>query len=87
MVTDIRALGIDVGSTTVKIVGVDAAGNLERHRLEIGGKLRWKSVGNRLTALAQLDSSSFHLIEPPILNRRRAGNRCWLNDGKNRWRG
>jgi predicted CoA-substrate-specific enzyme activase len=26
--TDIRALGIDVGSTTVKIVGVDAAGNL-----------------------------------------------------------
>ncbi len=28
MATNIRALGIDVGSTTVKIVGVDAAGNL-----------------------------------------------------------
>jgi predicted CoA-substrate-specific enzyme activase len=32
--TDIRALGIDVGSTTVKIVGVDAAGNLAWHFLE-----------------------------------------------------
>jgi activator of 2-hydroxyglutaryl-CoA dehydratase len=38
-----KALGIDVGSTTVKIVGVD-----ERHRFEIGVSVRWKSVGNRL---------------------------------------
>jgi activator of 2-hydroxyglutaryl-CoA dehydratase len=29
LATDIRALGIDVGSTTVKIVSVDAAGNLD----------------------------------------------------------
>jgi len=33
-VTSIKALGIDVGSTTVKIVGVDAAGNLAWHFLE-----------------------------------------------------
>jgi predicted CoA-substrate-specific enzyme activase len=31
---DIRALGIDVGSTTVKIVGVDASGNLVWHLIE-----------------------------------------------------
>jgi predicted CoA-substrate-specific enzyme activase len=30
----VRALGIDVGSTTVKIVGVDARGNLAWHLLE-----------------------------------------------------
>ena len=34
MTIDIRALGIDVGSTTVKIVGVDANGNLVWHLLE-----------------------------------------------------
>lgn len=34
MTIDIRALGIDVGSTTVKIVGVDAAGNLAWSFLE-----------------------------------------------------
>lgn len=34
MTIDIRALGIDVGSTTVKIVGVDAVGNLAWHFLE-----------------------------------------------------
>jgi len=65
-VTGIRALGIDVGSTTVKIVGVDAKGNMvwqmleqaeprieeqERHRLEIGVSSRSKSVGNRLASL------------------------------------
>lgn len=34
MTTDIRALGIDVGSTTTKIVGVDAAGDLVWHHIE-----------------------------------------------------
>jgi predicted CoA-substrate-specific enzyme activase len=34
LTTDIRALGIDVGSTTVKIVGVDVAGNLAWSFLE-----------------------------------------------------
>jgi predicted CoA-substrate-specific enzyme activase len=33
-VTDIRALGIDVGSTTVKIVGIDIDGGLVWHILE-----------------------------------------------------
>ncbi len=32
--TDIRALGIDVGSATVKIVGVDIEGRLAWHILE-----------------------------------------------------
>ncbi len=34
MASDVCALGIDVGSTTVKIVGVDAEGNLAWHFLE-----------------------------------------------------
>jgi predicted CoA-substrate-specific enzyme activase len=34
MAIDIRALGIDVGSTTVKIVGVDAAGNAVWHFID-----------------------------------------------------
>lgn len=34
MTIDIRALGIDVGSTTTKIVGVDTAGNLVWHHIE-----------------------------------------------------
>jgi predicted CoA-substrate-specific enzyme activase len=33
-VTDIYALGIDIGSTTAKIVGVDAEGNMTWHLLE-----------------------------------------------------
>jgi predicted CoA-substrate-specific enzyme activase len=33
-VTEVRAFGIDVGSTTVKIAGVDEAGNLAWHLLE-----------------------------------------------------
>ena len=33
-VLELRALGIDVGSTTVKIVGVDAEGNMIWHLLE-----------------------------------------------------
>jgi predicted CoA-substrate-specific enzyme activase len=34
MTPEVRAFGIDVGSTTVKIVGVDAGGNLVWHHLE-----------------------------------------------------
>jgi predicted CoA-substrate-specific enzyme activase len=34
MATDMRALGIDVGSATVKIVAVDAGGNLAWHLIE-----------------------------------------------------
>jgi len=34
MMKEVRALGVDVGSTTVKMVGVDAEGNLVWHFLE-----------------------------------------------------
>ena len=55
--TDIRALGIDVGSTTVKIVGVDAAGNLAWHFLE-PAEPRVEDHVERILAQAKSQSSN-----------------------------
>ncbi len=55
--TDIRALGIDVGSTTVKIVGVDAAGNLAWHLLE-PAEPRVEDQVTRLLDIADREKSS-----------------------------
>lgn len=55
--TDIRALGIDVGSTTVKIVGVDAAGNLAWHLLE-PAEPRVEDQVTRLLEIASREKSS-----------------------------
>ncbi|MBI5031065.1 MAG: 2-hydroxyglutaryl-CoA dehydratase [Chloroflexi bacterium] len=55
--TDICALGIDVGSTTVKIVGVDAKGNLVWHTLE-QAEPRIEDQAARLIETARRESAS-----------------------------
>lgn len=57
MTVDTRALGIDVGSTTVKLVGVDAVGNLAWHLLE-PAEPRVEEQVERLLARVKQDGGS-----------------------------
>ena len=52
----IHALGIDVGSTTAKIVGVDAAGIIVWHLLESTNPRAFseEQVANRLEAFMEM---------------------------------
>jgi len=45
--TDTHSIGIDVGSTTVKLVGVDSAGSMLWHKLEQDGSKN-RRTGNAL---------------------------------------
>ncbi len=51
--TEIRALGIDIGSTTTKIVGVDASGQLVWHLLEAADPRVSEQVGHFLECARQ----------------------------------
>jgi predicted CoA-substrate-specific enzyme activase len=57
MTNEIRALGIDVGSTTVKIVGADAQGNIVWHLLEQSDPRVEDQVKRFLALARQVDGS------------------------------
>ncbi len=58
----IRALGIDVGSTTVKIVGVDAAGNLAWYLLEPAQPRVEEQVARFLTQAQHVTGNTLPLV-------------------------
>lgn len=78
MTNGVRALGLDVGSTTVKIVGVDAAGNITWHYLEQAEPRLEDQVERFLVRASALISPAF---QAPLSGRESQGEVGGHSDG------